>query len=479
MHDLFFLGFLGLLFLFAFRRPFLFVLVYAYIDIVSPQRLSYYLLNGIPISAIAFVFAFGWWLTLDAKKDARFSVRQGLMLLLLLWCAFTTLRADFPAEAAAKWDWVWKALVFAIFLPLTLRTRLRIEALALIMVLCASSIIVTGGIKTLLSGGGYGELNLMVENNSGLYEGSTISMVAIAIIPLIFWLARYGTVFRPGKLVRVYALGLAFACLLIPVGTETRTGLLCILLLGAMMIWNSNRRVLFTASVAVAAVVAIPFLPSSFTQRMDTIQHYQGDQSASTRLEVWMWTLDYVRSHPLGGGFDAYRSNSFTYNAVTVSGPPGHEQVSRTRVTEKGRAFHSAYFEILGEQGYPGLLIWACIHLLSLVRTFAIHRRYRGRTGPNERWIAPLAVALQQGHLVYLLGAGFIGIAYQPFVFMLLALQIGLASYLRRREKDETAAPFLRVQEAASPVAPIAPVEPTAPARAPFAPSSRDAVRPA
>ena len=41
------------LFGFGFRRPFLFVLAYVYVDIVSPQRLTYLLLNSVPISLIA------------------------------------------------------------------------------------------------------------------------------------------------------------------------------------------------------------------------------------------------------------------------------------------------------------------------------------------------------------------------------------------------------------------------------------------
>ena len=51
---------------------------------------------------------------------------------------------------------MWKALVFAIFLPFTLRTRLRIEAALLFLTLSAAAIIIVGGIKTVLSGGGYG-----------------------------------------------------------------------------------------------------------------------------------------------------------------------------------------------------------------------------------------------------------------------------------------------------------------------------------
>jgi len=152
MRDLFFVAFLGAFFLAGFRRPFLLIAVYAYIDIVSPQRLSYFLLNSIPISFIAFVLAVGAWILVDDKKDCRLSARQFILLLLLAWCGYTTATADFPINAATKWGWVWKAMLFAIFLPVTLRTRLRIEALALFMVLCASTIIINGGMKTALSG---------------------------------------------------------------------------------------------------------------------------------------------------------------------------------------------------------------------------------------------------------------------------------------------------------------------------------------
>ena len=43
---------------------------------------------------------------------------------------------------------------FAIFLPFTLTTRLRIEGMALIMVLTAGAIIISAGMKTALGGGG-------------------------------------------------------------------------------------------------------------------------------------------------------------------------------------------------------------------------------------------------------------------------------------------------------------------------------------
>jgi probable O-glycosylation ligase (exosortase A-associated) len=436
MRDLFFVAFLGLFFLMGFRRPFLLVAVYAYIDIVSPQRLSYVLLNSIPISFIAFAAMVGAWLLVDDKKDCRFSARQGLMLLLVAWCGYTTLTADFPVEAMTKWNWVWKAIIAGVFLPLVLRTRLRIEALIVFMILCASTIIINGGLKTALSGGGYGVLNLMVENNSGLYEGSIISCVAIALIPLILWVCTHGTIFPRDWKVKLFCYCLCLACMLMPVGTEARTGLVCLVILAGMMLLRSKKKFVYGPLMLLAGLVAIPFLPASFTQRMGTIENHQGDESASTRVAVWMWTLDYVKTHPGGGGFDNYLQNSFTYFAQSTISDADGSRIERRLVTDKGRAYHSAYFELLGEQGYFGFAIWALIHFICFIRTEAIRRTYRKRDGPDEAWIAPLAIALQQGHIIYMIGSLFVGIAYQPFIFMMLALQIGLDTYLTRKRKD-------------------------------------------
>ncbi|MBS0283314.1 MAG: putative O-glycosylation ligase, exosortase A system-associated [Proteobacteria bacterium] len=435
MRDLAFIGFLVALLGMGLRKPFLFVLAYVYIDIVSPQRLTYMLLNSVPISLIAVVLAVGGWLFLDDKRDSRFAPRQALIIVMMLYCGITTRTADFPVEALDKWDWVWKALAFAAFLPLTLRTRLRIEALLLFMALSAASIIIVGGIKTLASGGGYGELNLMVANNSGLYEGSIISAVAICLIPIVLWLSRYGTLFGTGRAVKAFAYALSFACLLIPVGTSARTGLLCIGLLAVLMLREVKRRLLYLAALGVAAAVAVPFLPSAFSDRMATIETYKADESASTRLAVWQWTWEYAKTHPFGGGFEAYRQNRIRYDTVAVKGSGASTTIERNLTVDQSRAYHSSYFEMLGEQGYPGLALWLLISVIGIIRMEVLRRRYREG---EFAWGGALAGALQHAHLIYLLGGAFVGIAFQPFIYMLIGAQIGLDTYLARRRQEST-----------------------------------------
>ncbi|MBU6206977.1 MAG: putative O-glycosylation ligase, exosortase A system-associated, partial [Alphaproteobacteria bacterium] len=419
--------------LLGFRKPFLFVLGYVYVDIVSPQRLSYYLINSVPVSLIFVVAAVLGWFLREDKSSARFTFRQFLMVILLIDGLVMTLNAQVPDFAWAKWDWVWKALAFAIFLPFTLRTKLRIEALITYMVIAVGSIIVVGGIKTLATGGGgYGELNLMVSNNTGLYESSIISAVAASVIPLALYLRTHSTIFRPGWMVNLYTAGIVFACALIPVGTAARTGLICVAVLAILMLRSTKRRFLYLAGIGLLAAIVIPLLPASFTSRMNTIEGYKQDTSAFTRIEVWKWTLDYVNDHPWGGGFDAYRINHIRYYINQPVLTDGHMESQRTLIIDKGRAYHSSYFEMLGEAGWFGLFVWLLLHISGLIRMEILFRRFRKSRADETKWIAALATALQQAHIVYLVGCTFVGIAYQPFIYMLVGLQIGLDSYASR-----------------------------------------------
>lgn len=441
MRDLIFVGYVAAILLLAFNRPFIFTLIYAYIDICAPQRLSYFMLNSVPLSLLVFGLAVLGFMVSDKKQNIRVTPRWALLILLLIYCGYTTTVAVEPVAALEKWSWVWKALVFAAFLPLTLTTKLRIEALVLTMVLCLSALIVTGGIKTLAGGGGYGVLVLLIYDNSGLFEGSIISCVAITAIPLIIWLAQHGTIFKPDWRVRIYALALIFACMLIPVGTQARTGLVCIAVLGLLMLRYVRYRMLYLAGIALLGAASIPFLPDSLTQRAETIKEYEQDESASTRIAIWEWTWEFAKDHPMGGGFNSYLQNKISYDIKQKKDPEDayldYEEESDTKeIVDEGRAFHSSYFEMLGEQGYPGLIIWLLIHVGGVWRMEVITRIYRKRNRDDEQWVAPLATALQNAQIIFLVGSLFVGIAFQPFVYMLIALQISLDSYLARRRKE-------------------------------------------
>ena len=421
------------LFALGLRRPFVWVLAYLYIDILAPQKIGWTLTPMLPISFIAFMLAFAGWALVDAKSQIRFTLRQGILIAFLGWCFLTLQWADFPEDAAYKWEWVWRAMVFAIFLPFTLVTRLRLELALLVVTLTAGAIIISSGLKTALGGGGYGSLYFFVNDNSNIYESSTLATVAIGLIPIIWWFMNHGRIFPPDWRVKLFGGAFIFACLLIPVGTEARTGLVCIGVLALLLLRDVKRRMTFIVGGIALVLMAAPFLPTSYYERMGLITGHEQDQSASTRLAVWQWTYEYALENPLGGGFDSYRGNKFEYRLPQVSENGSTTTVEYKDVVDEARAFHSSIFEVLGEQGWIGLFLWVWLHASGLWQMEKLRRRWRGREGAS--WQSPLASALQTTQVIALVGSLFQGIAYQPVILLIIALQCGLWTYLKRCEE--------------------------------------------
>jgi hypothetical protein len=141
-----------------------------------------------------------------------------------------------------------------------------------------------------------------------------------------------------------------------------------------------------------------------------------------------------VKDRPLGGGFEAYRQNQIQIQTVNERSAGDVKMVATRTQNDAGRAWHSAYFEMLGEQGWPGLILFLIIHGTGLVRMELVRRRYRKSEGEDE-WIAPLATALQHFQIIYLLGALFVAVAFQPYIWMAIGVQIGFDAWLKRRER--------------------------------------------
>ena len=61
--------------------------------------------------------------------------------------------------------------------------------------------------------------------------------------------------------------------------------------------------------------------------------------------------------------------------------------------------------------------------------------RYRRQQRDGGDWRWGLATTLQQAQVSYLVGSLFVGIAFQPFPFLLIGLQCALWSYVKRTEE--------------------------------------------
>lgn len=413
----------------GFSAAFAGALGFIWVDIVKPQNLAYSIIQGQPLSLIAALFMLSQFMLKDRKYPPRFGALLVLIAMFAVWVTLTTSMSTVPVRPWEKWDWAIKVLIFALLFPFVFRSRIQIEAFILVFIFSASTIFFSAGVKTLLGSGGYGTLAIPGAGNTGLSESSTLAMVCVMLVPLILFVMRHSIIFPRNWFSICLFLGIIVTALSAVIGTAARTGVIAMGLLAVLAILKSKKKIWWISGLALIAIAVstIDLSSTPWGARMSTIETYNQDSSALGRIAVWKWTLEYVGQHPFGGGFDAYAHNRIA--AVTEDGTIHYYPSWQLA----GKAFHSVYFEILGEQGIPGFLMYFSIIIITLLKLHKLKKRWRGHAG--MAWMVGLADALTSSILVFLTGGAFVGIAYQPFIFYMISLTVAIDQYSVRAER--------------------------------------------
>lgn len=99
---------------------------------------------------------------------------------------------------------------------------------------------------------------------------------------------------------------------------------------------------------------------------MGMIENYQVDELVLICVVVWKWIWDYVQDYLFGGGFDVYCGNLICYCICVVQIDGNFIEVESFEVVDKVCVYYLSYFEMLGEQGWFGFLLWIWLYLLGI-----------------------------------------------------------------------------------------------------------------
>lgn len=449
--------------------PFVATLGYVWVDAFQPQNVAYVILNALPVSLIIGIAAFGTYFLLDRKYPPPLNAQTMLQVAMAIWCTCTMMWAEAPDWAMEKWSWAFKTLVFAAFVPFVIRSRVQIEAFIQVFVFSLAANFIPFGIKVIISGGGYG-MNLGLQlGNSGMSEGGLLSTMCLMTVPLAMFLARHNQLLPKLKIVPFGYWGMAVLAVVTALGTYERSALVGLVVLAGYMWMRSKHKLGFGIVVSIAAIVIVFSMSAKFDSRVLTISDYQQESSALGRILVWRWTLGYVATHPFGGGFNSYVIDHIEFPAE--GGSPA--------TIVFGKAFHSTYFEVLGEHGWVGLGIFLAVVAITYFRLYTLARRVRPI--PELKWVADLADALQSGMAVFLTAGAFVSLGFQPMFWYFVALSVSLDAYVWRCLRQiGTEGARRPVWVTAAPAA-IGSTPPPAPARigsAPVGAAWRDRVQP-
>jgi putative inorganic carbon (HCO3(-)) transporter len=216
------------------------------------------------------------------------------------------------------------------------------------------------------------------------------------------------------------------------ISTYSRGGFLSIGVVGVTWFWRSPNKLRSLAAVMLAAALVLPVLPPAFWQRMSTITAAGDarDDSASSRLHFWRVAVAMANDRPLTGV--GHRGYERAYNR--------YDWTDGQYLTN--RAVHSAWFGVLGDLGYPGLLLFILIVFGSLRSCRRV--RLSAKRGEIPEELGRYAIAFETAVVAFMVGGSFVSFHYSEMLWHYFALTIAL----ERVAVTEAALHRVRVEQA-------------------------------
>lgn len=398
----------------AFRRPFYGALLWVLFGLMNPHRLTYGFAHSLPFAQVAVVVIF--FAALLHAKDVRWPKGAPIwwLLLLIVWMTITTTSAIVPEPSWGKYQEVMKVLGMTVVVAALIHTREQIIALLWVVVASIAFFGVKGGIFTIATGGAYrvwGPPSSVVNGNNEL------AVALITVIPLMYCLAMNAGAAKafkpvawiPASFIKGGMLVATLLCAASAIGSQSRGALLAIAAMSVVLWWRSHSKALLASVLVLAVMVALPMMPDTWFERMQTIQTYEEDLSALGRINAWEMAINIANDRVLGAGFA-------TANPVVFG------MYSPRQGQEWILVAHSIYFQILGEHGYIGLAIYLLFWISTYRTAGALVRLGRGRA--DMAWIVSLGNMAKVSLVGFAVGGAFLSLAYwdMPFYIMVIVL---------------------------------------------------------
>jgi putative inorganic carbon (hco3(-)) transporter len=393
----------GSLPLIVFWRPHLGILMWVWISMMSPHRLSFGFAYDFPFALLIAIATLIGLLITNHRRPLPATPVSILLIGFVAWMSFTSLFAMQPANIVYDaWIRVIKTQLMVLATIMLIRGRAQIEQLIWAIVISVGFYGVKGGIWTVLHGGEdrvWGPPGTYIEGNNEL------ALALVVLLPLMYYLAqtaakrwiRYGLWFAMG------------ACVFSILGSHSRGAFIA---LGAVALFlgvKAGRTILVTTVLALVLAGAVSFMPESWDARMGTIETYQQDASALIRLQVWQTIWNMVQHRPIvGAGFDLANPILF--------------QLYAPDPTMSEYSPHSIYFQVLGEHGFVGLALYLALGFMVWRRSRKVALLAASETA--LQWVPLLMRMIQVSLIGFATGGAFLGLLHYDLPYYLAAIVV-------------------------------------------------------
>jgi probable O-glycosylation ligase (exosortase A-associated) len=403
---------------FIVRSPRLGTYVWAWISMMNPHRFAYGFARSIPF---AYLVALGTLVGFLFSRERRPFPTNSItvtQLLFLLWMSITCFFAlNESALVFDRWVFVLKIHLMLFVTLMLIRGREQIERLIWVVTFSIGFYGIKGGVWTLLGGGGgrvWGPQGSMIEDNNGL------GLALVMLIPFMYFLYQVST----RRLVRIALVVSIVATFFSILGTQSRGALVAVVAMTFFLALKSKHPMRMSILLATLVVSGFLFMPESWVGRMETIQTFEQDSSAMSRLYAWktMWALALDR--PLvGGGFLSDNAVVFSLYAPEFVGDYAGGAIF---------VAHSIYFQALGEHGFPGLMLYLLLGILAWRKAGAIAVQSKADLELGS-WVPILMRMVQVSLVGFAVGGAFLSLVYFDLPYYIVGFVVLVDATIRER----------------------------------------------
>lgn len=397
----------------AFVSPFSAFMLWAWAGLASINFYVYGFMQGTQLVMVFALIALGLILFGRVKALKTYKL-NGTAVLLLLFVVHGFFAALFAYPGLPRnWELytnVVKTVLLCLAMPLFLTDRNRINLFVLLVVLSISFHGLLDGLKFLSSGGGHNAQGLQKFGDNNHY-----ALVLLMVMPLFIYVYRYATYW----LLRYSLVGAFLLTFLAIIATNSRGALVGVAAMGLWVIATGKRKLAGLFMAGVLAVLAVQLAPADWFARMDTIKSAQEDGSFMGRVTAWKRASAIALDNPvLGGGFHAGQGGGMIYEKFRYA--QGLLGFVETPDTGYPAASHSIYFEVLGDLGFVGLLLF----LVCIARVFYLRGRIvaLAKGQPQLEWARELGNLVAAGMVVYVVSGALLSAAYFELPYYLMML---------------------------------------------------------
>jgi putative inorganic carbon (hco3(-)) transporter len=394
-------------------------MVWTWFSLMNPHKLTWGFAYSLPfamITAMATMLSILW-----SKGKVRLPADLSVVLLVLflLWTCVTTYFAILQTQSSTVLLTFVKIQLMTLVCIAAIRERKHIEIFVWICFISVGFYGVKGGIFAILTGGGsrvWGPADSYIQSNN------TLGVALTMVIPLGYYLYQSNNHKWARRSLLLFVVLSSVGVL----ATQSRGALLAIAAM-AFVLWLRMKKKFVPAIVMIAIGTSmLAFMPESWTSRMNTIKTYEEDGSAMSRISTWETAVNIANDRVTGSGF------AFANRDIFLRYSPRPDWVFTA---------HSIYFQVIGEHGWTGLVLFLSIGAICLWNS--IRLRSEGAKRPETQWVRELSSMLQVSMVGYAVGGAFLSLAYWDMPYNLLVIVIAMKYWMReKRWETETTGLF-------------------------------------